>query len=108
MLGRLTLAAGLIAVTTALTAHGALAFSPAQLPAAAQADDLLVQVKSKGSISPSPPPPWRPRLHRRRRLLRHAARHLCNRIRPGHGQLLPLPQAARVLMRDARRLLGAS
>jgi hypothetical protein len=47
MLGRLTLAAGLIAATTALTAYGALAFSPAQLPAAAQADDLLVQVKSK-------------------------------------------------------------
>jgi hypothetical protein len=47
MFGRLTLTAAFIAATTALTAHGALAFSPAQLPAAAQADDLLLQVKSK-------------------------------------------------------------
>jgi hypothetical protein len=47
MLGRLTLAAAFIAATTALTAHGAFAFSPAQLPTISQADDLLVQVKSK-------------------------------------------------------------
>jgi hypothetical protein len=49
MFGKLTLAAAFIAATTALTAHGAFAFSPAQLPAAAQADALLLQVKSKKS-----------------------------------------------------------
>ena len=48
MLGRLTLAAALIAGTTALTAFSAFAVTPAQLPAASQADGLLVQVKKSG------------------------------------------------------------
>ena len=48
MLGRLTLAAALIAGTTALTASSAFAVTPAQLPAASQADGLLVQVKKSG------------------------------------------------------------
>ena len=47
MLGRLTLAAMLIAATTAMSAESALAVSPAQLPAASLADGLLLQVKSK-------------------------------------------------------------
>ena len=47
MLGRLTLAAMLIAATTAMGAESALAVSPAQLPAASLADGLLLQVKSK-------------------------------------------------------------
>jgi hypothetical protein len=66
MLGRLTLAAGFIAATTALTAYGAVAFAPAQLPTISQADELLVQVKGKKSGG---------KHHHHRRHHRHHRRH---------------------------------
>jgi hypothetical protein len=67
MFGRLTLAAAFIAATTALTAYGAFAVSPAQLPTISQADELLVQVKGKKSSGKSH--------HRHRRHHRHHRRH---------------------------------